>query len=342
VVAVSFDRDDLVAGGAAAAVTARALDAGGNVVPAELELDARGAILTEVRVRRPGEVVARAEAGSVLLGDEAVVTATAATVGIAGSRSLPLRPAEAAEALFEGATLVRSDGAREAVLQLSVADRFGNAVSAVPAVSAARGRVVSVAAVGRGEYAIRYVGPAVDRAASDELVARVGTLRATAAPLLAPPEPALLLSARAGLAGDARSRFGGATAGVAVERPADVALAVRHGAEVAWRLEAEGLAAGGGASLGALLAGASVRRGLGGRAELSLAASAGAVLGGGGASPGARLALAFGVARRWGVPFVEASVLGATGAPEPFAALGLSAGVRFGWETPHGHDPHRR
>jgi hypothetical protein len=341
---VTFDLDGLVAGGEAAVVTARALDAGANVAATDLSLEASGAILSGVHVRRPGEVVARVAAGAILTVDEAVVTATSERAGISGARALRLRPADAARVRFrprEG--VVRSDGTREAVLRVSVADRFGNPVRTAPAVSAARGRVVEVAERGRGEYAVRYVGPAVQRAEPDELVARVGTIRATAAPLLAPPGPVLLASARAGVAVDARGRFGGPAAGVVAELPGDVALAVRNGAELAWRLEAEGLRGRSGAGLAALLVGAGVRRPFGAAMELGGSASGGVVLAPGGASAGGRLALALGVRRGWGTPFVEASVLGArAGAPGAFAAVGLAAGVRFGWETSHGNDPHRR
>ena len=52
-VAVSFDRDVLDAGGEPASVTARALDAAGNPVPGELSLEAVNGDLTDVRERRP-------------------------------------------------------------------------------------------------------------------------------------------------------------------------------------------------------------------------------------------------------------------------------------------------
>jgi hypothetical protein len=218
VVAVSFDRDALVAGSEAAVVTARVLDGGGNVVAADLELSAHGALLSEVQVRRPGEVVARLSAGPILSADEAVVTAAAEGVGISGARALPLRPGAPAGARFHPREpVLRSDGTREALLRVSVADRYGNPVAASPVVTAARGRVLEVAERARGEYAVRYVGPAVERASPEELVARVGPVRAVAAPVLAPPGPALLVSGRAGAAGDARGRFVGPSAGLAAE-----------------------------------------------------------------------------------------------------------------------------
>jgi hypothetical protein len=229
------------------------------------------------------------------------------------------------------------------VLRLTVEDRFGNPVSTTPVVTAARGRVVAVEERAPGEYAVRYVAPAVKRTGEDELVARVGGVRAGAAPLLAPPAPALLVAARAGFAADLTGRFSGGTGGVVVQRPADVALAVRHGAELSWRLEAEGLSGRSGAALGAVLAGAGLRRDLGRAAHLELALAAGALVAAGEGAAAARLSLAVGTRRGFGVPFVEASLLGArAGAPGAFAALGLSAGVRFGVETSHGNDPHRR
>jgi hypothetical protein len=343
VVAVSFDRDALVAGGDAAAVTARALDAGGNVVPVQLELTARNADLEDVHERRPGEWAARVSAGEALQGREAVVTASAPSFGIAGSRSVPLRPAAIAEARFSPRSpVVRGDGLRERVLRLTVADRFGNAVSTVPVVTAARGRVVEVVERAPGEYAVRYVGPPVDAGTEDAVVARLGSLRAEATPYLAPRGPRLLVSGRAGVVADARGGFASPSAGVVAERPADVASILRRGAEATWRLEAEGLGVRGGA-LAALLAGAGARWGLGERLELEVAASAGATLAPGRTSPAARLGLSLGAPRRWGTPFLEAAALGASGGgPGAFAVLGLSAGVRLGVESHHGNDPHRR
>ena len=48
-------------------------------------------------------------------------------LGIAGSRALPLRPGAPASVRFAPRAVVRGDGVREAVLRVSVADRFGNA-----------------------------------------------------------------------------------------------------------------------------------------------------------------------------------------------------------------------
>ncbi len=344
VVAVSFDRDALVAGGDAV-VTARVLDAGGNQVPGELSLSARGASLSGVEAPRPGELVGRLAAGTRLDGYEVVVTATAAGIGIAASRALPLAPGEAVRARFRPREpVVRGDGERPALLRLTVADRFGNGVSAVPAVTATRGKVLGVVERGRGEYEVRYVGPSVARATPDTLEARVGAVRATAAPILAPAGPALLVSARAGIAADVAGRFSGPAGGVAVERPADVAFAVRRGAEVAWRLEVEGLRGGRDRDLAAVLVGAGARRDLpGGMAELAAGASAGLLFTPGGASAATRLALSLGLRRAWGVPFLEASLLGAaSGAPGSFAAVGVSAGVRFGVGKLHANDPDRR
>lgn len=342
-VALSFDRDALVAGGAPAVVTARVLDGGGNPVPAELSLAARGALLSGVEERRPGELVARLTAREMLRAREVVVTATAPSAGIAGARALPLVAAEPAAARFHPSDpVVRSDGVRPAILRLTVADRFGNGSSSAPVVTAAHGRVLDVAETARGEYAVRYVGPAVKEASPDEIVARAGAVEATATALVAPPRPALLLSARVGLTGDVAGRFSGRTGAVVAERPSDLAFALRRGAELAWRIEAESLDARG-ASLAAVLAGAGARWNVAGGAELWASAAAGALLAPGSAAAAARLALSLGFGRTWGVPFLEASLLGAgAGAPGAFAALGLSAGIRRGVETSHGNDPDRR
>ncbi len=341
-VAVSFDRDVLDAGGEPASVTARVLDAAGNPVPGELSLEAVHGDLTDVRERRPGELVGRLAAGTTLRGTAAVVTASAPALGIAGSRTVRLRPGAPASIRFAPRAVVRGDGVREAVLRVSVADRFGNGSSAAPAVSAQRGRIVAVAERERGEFDVRYVAPAIEQPVTESLVARAGDVRATSEPLLAPPGPALALEARGGLVFDLAGRFGGPAAGVAAERPADVAYAILRGAEVAWRLDAGALAGNHGA-LATLLVGASVRRELEGAKTAAFSATAGAVLGGDGPGPALRLAASIGLRRGFGVPYAEASLLaGAKGAPGAFAAFGLSAGVRFGVEGHHGHDPDRR
>jgi hypothetical protein len=155
--------------------------------------------------------------------------------------------------------------------------------------------------------------------------------------------PALLVSGRGGVLADARGRFTAAAGGLAVERPQGADL---HGLELAWRVEAEAAGAVGPSSAGSLaafLCGGAVRRRFEAGLELGAAASVGVALGPAHASPAGRLALSAGLPRTWGVPFVEASALGATaGAPGALVALGLSAGIRFGLESSHGHDPDRR
>lgn len=340
-VAVSFDRPELVAGGDAASVVARSLDAAGNPVPATLSLAVSGGVVSNVVERRPGEVVARVSAGSLLQGDEAVVTATAAAQGISGSRALRLVPADATVARFASRSVVRGDGVRETVLRVSIADRFGNPVSAVPAVAAERGRIAGVAAQGRGEFAVRYVAPAVQRPVEDTLVAKTGAARATLSPLVAPPAPDLRLEARGGLALDLAGRFGGPSAAIAAERSVDVAAALRAGLEPALRLEAAGLSGRGGA-LGSVLAGGSVRR-LAGATVWSASAVAGAVLSSSEVAPAARLAVSAAVARAGLEPFVELSVLAArAGGPGSFAAAALSVGIRLGVEGLHDDHPDRR
>ncbi len=323
-------------------MVARALDAAGNPVPAALALEVHGALLTDVAEIRPGEVRGRIAAGPRLQGDEAVVTATAAALGISGARVVPLRPAEAAAGRFEPRAVVRGDGNRVTALRLLVADWFGNPVPALPIVTAGRGRVAGVAPSGPGEFEVHYVGPAVARPEPDSLVARIGGLRATLAPTVAPPPPALRLDARGGPAVDLGGGGGGVAASVGVERPADVELALRSGLEAGLRLEVGGLSGPGGGRA-TLLAGPSLRRIVGGGPVWGGSATAGLLLEAGEVAPAARLAVSAGLAGASPEPFLELSVLGATaGAPGPFVAAALSVGVRLGVKGSHAHDPDRR
>ena len=193
VVAVSFDRDALVAGEAdEVAVTARALDAGGNAVPAALELSADGGVLEDVREREPGTVEARLRVASFEGRGELGVTATAPEVGISGARTLPLRPGAPAVVRFERPDgVLRADGRREARLRVSVADGHGNAVDATPAVKAERGAVLGVSAAEAGGWEVRYVAPEVPGPAVERLVASVGPVSGEARRVLLPPDPAL-------------------------------------------------------------------------------------------------------------------------------------------------------
>lgn len=345
VVAVAFDREALAVDAAqGVTVTARALDGGGNPVPAALVLSTDAGELADVREREPGEVAARLVVPPVLGSRrELTVTASAPGVGISGARALPLRPGAPAHARFERTDgVVRSDGAREALLRVRVADRHGNAVAAAPEVSAERGRVAGVDAAGAGVYAVRYVGPAVARATPERLVARVGKVTASAERVLVPPAPRLHLVPSFGVARDLNGRGSGPRSGIALETPAELPFALRRGAEVSWRAEVE--TAGPGSVGAALLAGASAARALRPGLLLRAGASAGAIVTRGSAAPAGRLALELGRGGGALTPFVEASLLAAgDGAPGAFAALGISAGVRLGLERGrHGHDPHRR
>jgi hypothetical protein len=339
-VAVSFDRPALVAGGAPTTVTARALDAGGNPVAAELVLDASAADLSEVRTVRPGEVVGRLAAGERLRGDAAVVSATAPALGISGSRSLALRPDAPATGEFAAQRAVR--GAVEVALRVEIADRFGNPVSAAPEVTAARGKVLGVVERGPGEFDVRYLPPAVDRPVQDALIARAGAVTATLDPVVAPRAPALRLEASAGAGMELGGRFGAGVGTLAAERPADLGAALRLGLEPALRVEA-GVLAASGQSLGTVLAGGSVRRvGLPGM-TFSASAAVGIAYGEDTVSPAGRAAAALAFPLAGLEPFVELSLLGArTPAHGAFAAAALSLGARYGLEDRNDRHPDRR
>jgi hypothetical protein len=329
VVAVSVDRAELVAGGEGATVVARTLDAAGNAVPATLSLDVRGAVLEAVEEKRPGLVQARLVAGTALRADEAVVTATATTVGIAGSRAVPLRPAAPAVARFSRRAAVWGDGVRETVLRVAVADRFGNPVAAPPEVTAERGRIVAVSEAGRGAWDVHYVAPAVDHPVADALAARAGEARASLAPVVAPPPPAVRVEALAGALVDVRGRFAAVAGLHAIERPHALDAALRVGLEPALRLEVGAVAAPDGGRA-ALLAGPALRL-AGGPARLGATFTAGTLLGAHGAALAGRAGLSVALPRRGAEPFVELSLLGARGgAPGPFVAAGLAVGVRLG------------
>lgn len=329
-VAVAFDRDALVAGGEAVTVTARALDAAGNLVPAALTLAAEGGELAGVRERETGEVEARVRAGPAFGGRrELRVTASALGIGISGARELALRPGEAAAARFEDADVaLRGDGARAEVLRVSVADRHGNPVDVAPAVTAERGKVLGIAARSPGTFEVRYVPPAVKAAARERLVATIGSVRATASPLLLPSASGVETATWAGAVLDLRGRFAGPRAGVAIQRPVETVLA--PGLGIAWRAEVEGLGFDG-EGRAAVLGGLAFSDAVDASAILRASLTAGALLGGGGTSAAARLALGVGVPGRTLRPFVEVAVLAARdGAPGAFAAIGVTAGMRVG------------
>jgi hypothetical protein len=345
VVAVSFDRDALVADAEGkVTVTARALDAAGNPVPAALEFGADGARLDGVRERAPGELEARVVAGPSFAGRSQVrVTATAEGSGISGARVLPLRPGSPAVARFENADgVLRGDGTEPSVLRVAVADRHGNPVDAEPAVSADRGRVLAVSRAAPGAFDVAYVPPAVSLPARERLVATVGVARATADPLLLGPGPGWRVSPDAGILVDGKGRFASPRAGLAVESPAEWQPLLERRLEPSWRteLEAMGLRSGAGA---ALLGGASVESDLVRLVTLHVSGTAGVLLGSSGGAFAARAALGAALPLRPLQPFVEASLLAARGGgPGEFAAIGFGVGVRLTMERPHGDDPHRR
>jgi hypothetical protein len=341
-VALAFDRAALVAGEEAVTVTARAVDAAGNPVPAALSLAAEGGELAEVRDREPGEIEARVRAGPYFGGrSEVRVTASAAGIGLSGSRALPLKPGEPAVARFEaGDRVLRGDGARVEVLRMAVADRHGNPVDVTPAVTAERGKVVGISVGAPGAFDVRYVAPAVTVATRERLAATIGGVSATASPLLLAPAPGLDLAWAAGAALDLRGRFSGPRAGVAIERP--VGAATARGLDLAWRGEVDGLRLDAAGKV-ALLGGLGLSRALDPSAVLRASATAGALFGAGGASLATRLSVGVGVPGRTLKPFVEVALLAARdGAPGPFAAIGITAGMRLALERRHGDDPHRR
>jgi hypothetical protein len=354
-VALSFDRDAFVAEDETppeVVVTARVVDAAGNTAtqgPRDLELDSDAGALSPPVEREPGIHEARL-AVPPRFGSRRELLVTARAGGtFAGSRALQLRPGPPATARIERRTVV-ADGAREASLRVVVQDRHGNPVSATPTLAAARGRVLEVALDGDGAYRARYLAPAVERRGEDRLTLAVGGVRAQGTVMLVPPRgrEALILSAGAAFG---RGGAVGPRAAVALERDAAREVA---GLGVSWRLDAEWTRlsrvaeseAGSShvSTAGSLLAGASVRRELG-ATTVWASAGAGVVLersrpGGSGAAPAGRLALGVGWLQREGMPFVEASALGADRGALP--SFGLSVGVRIGRKERHGDDPHRR
>lgn len=333
-VAVSFDRRALVAGSSeAVGVTARALDAAGNGVPAALELTTDFGVLEGVRERAPGVLEARLHAAPGFQGRrEARVTGTVPGMRISGGRALPLRPAEPEVATFQaGEGVLRADGSREAVLRVEIADRHGNPVEAVPAVTAERGRIAGVAAAAPGIYEVRYVAPAVDGPTPERIVARIAGARAEARRVLVPDRRRLSATAAGGIVAEGGGRGSWASLSLGAEGALDLAFALRVGLEPRWRVEAAGLADGD-AQRGAVLAGLGLRRGLPRRLQARVGALGGAFLGGG-AAPALRIAIEIGLARRGIAPYLEAGFLAAFGGdPGGFAAGTLSVGARIGAE----------
>jgi len=373
-VAIAFDREVVVAGEAeAVTVTARALDAAGNPVAAELEIGADGGVVTSAVDRAPGVREARVVLGPRFGGRRAlVVTASSPGGGVAAERVLPLRPAAPVVARLQSDDVLFADGAREARLRVSVLDRYDNEITVAPRVTAARGRVAAVEPDAAGGYAIRYVGPRVDGREADRLAFDVLGLEAEAPVLLAPPRGPLGAVLTVGGFSDVRGRFAGARTGLALERegvrqdrPGSPAQPAVGDLVLSARLEVElggygGLRVARGPSRGqdafglaaTLLAGVAAARELRAGPTLFASATAGvhfarvdpaAAPPTSGFAPAGRLGLGVGWRRRSRMPFLEASILAAGPARAgAFAALALSAGLRFDLETSDGDPAHRR
>jgi hypothetical protein len=172
---------------------------------------------------------------------------------------------------------------------------------------------------------------------------------------------------------DARGRFGGGRAGIAIEVDARrLGAASPRGIDLAARAELDLVAYGagtsatvstasasGGATSADATAGATFLAGFAASRELASGPTLFAATGIGlhlarvepegsqgftTAAPAGRLALGVGFRRRGGMPFIEASVLGvAAGRTDANATLALSVGWRFDLENRrHGHPAHRR
>jgi hypothetical protein len=363
-VAVSFDREAVVAGEEGdVAVSARVLDAAGNVTDALLDLRAEAGELADVKRVAPGAWQARLRIDPRFEGRrELVVAALAPEIGIAGSRALRLRPAAAASATVDERVLV-GDGKRETSLAVSVYDRFDNPVAATPAVSAELGRVLAVAEEAPGSYRVRYVGAHVEERTEDRLTIEVGSVRAEGAVVLVPPRSTVGAIAGFGVAkGLSRGPVGKRFA-AAVERDERV----WRGFDLSSRVEVELLAFEGRARevvrgaldpearatarVGALLAGVTARRDLKAgptawgtlSAGVAVSRARGAGADDLGVGPSARVALGVGWRQRKMMPFLEASLVAAGDAPlRVVPAFALTGGVRFDVEKSHGDHPDRR
>jgi hypothetical protein len=331
VIAVAFDRPGAVAGAEdGVGVTVRALDGGGNPVPAAFAIDAEGASLTEVREPEPGLLVARLRAPASLGGrSEAMVKVSAGGTGVSAARTLPLlpgAPAEAALAPHGGAFRSR----RVARLTLRVTDAGGNPIAPSPAVTADIGKVEAVEPAGRGTWTVRWAPPGVEVPSRARIVASLGEARAVAELAVLPPRPVASSQVSGGVLRDLRGGSSGAArAGVAVDFTVEPDERPPLGLEPAWRAEIEVADLRTGPAVG-FLGGGSASRVLGTNLVVRASASAGALLVGGSAALAGRFTVEAGVERRGAAPFLEAAVLGASGGgPGDFAAMTLSAGVRF-------------
>jgi hypothetical protein len=356
-IAVAFDRPALLAGDEdGATVTARVLDAAGNPAPAPLELEADAGTLAQAEEVGPGAVAARLRLPERFGGRQAVVvSARASTVGISGSRALPLQPGPAGSAVFSpDRGVVLADGRAEKLFTLAVRDRFENPVPGRPTLSAARGSVLAVDSAGPGSWRVRYRPRAVTARTEERLVAEVGGARGEAELLLVPPGRGASVLAAVGVALAPSGSRAGPRLGLAGELPWPAAVRLPRDLSAAWRLELEGVILGRERRVGrgpaertvgdgdgalALLAGAAVRRELRRGPELWGSFTAGVLLGTAkddlgrterGAAPALRLGLGAGLPIGHATPFLEAAVLGAVHTPfGGLVALQLSAGIRM-------------
>jgi hypothetical protein len=363
-VAIAFDRDLLVAGeGDGVGVIARAQDAAGNPVAAALELAADGGVVVAEPQVAPDERHGRVRLGPRFAGRRAlVVTARAPALGLAAERILPLRPAAPSEARVSAAEALVADGAREARLHVVVLDAYENDTGLAPRVTPALGRVAGVEPDGGGGYAIRYVGPAVEGRTADRLALEVPGLASEAEVVLVPPRGARALQVSTGPLLDARGRFGGARAGVALEVDAGrLGAAAPRGVDLAARVEVDLLGHGAASGEGgpAAATAATFLAGFSGSHLLSSGPTVFGSLGIGlhlahvrpdgtseetGGAPAGRLGVGVGFRRRGGMPFLEASVLAVgEAATSGFAAVSLSLGWCFDLEARgNGHAADRR
>ena len=185
-------------------LTAHAFDAAGNPSDEPLRFTAR-----------PGTVEAHASGiGSWSLHvavpagfggrDELQVEAISPSRGeVAGTASVALLPGDPATARADEVAPARADGVSKAHVSFSVADRYGNPVSALaPRAAADRGSVTAVVAVGPGRYEAIYV-PEASRLKGDALVdIAAGAARAHARVPLLPQLPALAVSPKLGALGN--------------------------------------------------------------------------------------------------------------------------------------------
>jgi hypothetical protein len=364
-VALAFDRAALVAGrDGDVALTVKVLDAAGNPTRAAVSLASDAGALSAPAEQVPGVHVASLSVPP-RFGGRATVNVTARVDGTAltATAALPLEPGAPATArLADGVVVANGE---ERALRLAIVDGWDNPVAAVPTVAIAHGDVLSVQAVERGVYLVRYRPAAVARRMPVTLAADVSGVRAEAELLLVPPRRGPTFAASAGILGG--RGFEAPSLAFAAERSTewlDERLALRLETRLA------GWGEHGDHALTAVLAGVSAGRELSPRLELWTTAGMGLALGwasreGGdavAASPAAGLTVGLGRRTTWGTPFLE---LGALAAGElvpgrgPAAAVTLGLGVRFdlsrrgavgrraddvlaGTQGNHGDHPHRR